>query len=283
MHPGLNLNNLKYFYDAVETKSISEAARRNFVTQSAVSQGIQKLEKALSLILITHQRNYFKLTPEGENIYSLTQQIFRTVKSMYDVSHELQGVVSGQINIACTQSIAMNLIAPLLQKAKLQFPQMSVNLKIGKMENISLMLKRGVMDVGIVVESELCEQFEKQVIQNGFFHLYAKKGIKQKIDEGIYVDHATGLYVNKLQESYRKHQEKELKILQELDSWQVLAKCAENGIGHCFLPDFIVSSDTLKPCQNFMPIPYTIVAIYPKGVQLTRASKAFLQLLQTKL
>lgn len=64
MTPGLNLNNLRYFYDAAEAEGISEAARRNFVTQSAVSQGIQKLEMALGISLITHQRNCFKLTAE---------------------------------------------------------------------------------------------------------------------------------------------------------------------------------------------------------------------------
>lgn len=275
----INLNNLKYFYDAVETKSISEAAKRNFVTQSAVSQGIQKLEKALSLSLITHQRNCFKLTAEGEIVYSLTQQIFKTLKTMTDLSQELQEVVMGEINLVCTQSIAMNVISSVLQKAKKEYPKISIKMKIGKMENLCLMLKRGTMDVGIVVESEICDQFEKQVIRKGFFHVYSKKGIKDNISAGIYVDHSYGLYVDKLLANYQKDFGKQLPILQELDSWQVLSKCAESGIGYCFLPDFLVTDPSLRPCKDIKPIPYRIVAIYPKGVQLTRATKAFIDLL----
>lgn len=79
MHPGLNLNNLKNFYDAVECHSISDTAKKNFITQSAVSQGILKLERALQVDLITHQRNCFKLTVEGEQIYELTQALFGTL------------------------------------------------------------------------------------------------------------------------------------------------------------------------------------------------------------
>ncbi len=280
LNPGLNLSNLKYFYDAVETESISESARRNFITQSAVSQGIQKLEKALGISLITHQRNCFKLTPEGQNVFFLTQQIFKTLKAITDVAQDHLDVVSGQVNIACTQSIAMNLISDALQKTKQIYPQVSVKMKIAKMENIGLLLKRGLMDLAVVVESEVCDQFDKHVVRKGFFHLYAKSGIQGNIDEGVFVDHSSGLFVDRLCEMYRKSCKKELKILQELDSWQVLAKCAQNGIGYCFLPDFLLCDDTsMLIVDSIKPIPYRIVAIYPKGVHLTRAAKALLELL----
>jgi DNA-binding transcriptional LysR family regulator len=280
MHPGLNLSNLKYFYDAVESQSISEAARKNFVTQSAVSQAIQKLEKAFGVSLITHQRNCFKVTPEGESIFVHTRQLFQTLKTMSTISQESLKVVSGQINIACTQSIAMNLIADALQVAKKTYPQVSVNMKIAKMENIPLLLMRGLMDMAIVVESEICDQFDKQVVRKGFFHLYAKKGLKGSLDDGIYVDHKSGLFVDRLLKTYHKRTNKELQIMQELDSWQVLYRSACSGIGHAFLPDFIVGQDNSLKIQDVIPpIPYRIVAIYPKGVHLSRASKAFLELL----
>lgn len=277
MLPGLNLNNLKYFYDAVENQSISEAARRNFVTQSAVSQGIQKLERALSLSLITHQRNFFKLTPEGQVVFGLTQQLFGTLKAMCDVAQDQSQSVSGQLNFTCTQSIAMNLISTTLPQMKELFPQVSIKMKISKMDNICLLLKRGLMDMGIVVESDICDQFQKEVLYNGFFNLYSKTGV---IGQGVYVDHCDGLFVNRLSIYYQKRFRRELTILQELDSWQVLAKFASQGIGCCFLPDFIAANDTsLKICEGLDAIPYRIVAIYPKGAHLTRAAKVFIDLL----
>lgn len=281
MHPGLNLINLKYFYDAVETESISESARRNFVTQSAVSQAIQKLETALAMSLITHQRNCFKTTPEGETIFFLTRQIFQTLKTMTTVSQEACTTVSGTINLVCTQSVAMNLIADALQKSREIYPQVAVNMKIAKMENISLLLKRGLMDMAIVVESEACDPFDKHVVRRGFFHFYVKKGIEANIDEGIFVDHHNGLFVDRLLKTYHDRFGKELRITQELDSWQVLSRCARNGIGYCFLPDFVVDN-SLEISDRISPIAYRIIAIYPKGVHLSRAAKAFLALLDHK-
>jgi DNA-binding transcriptional LysR family regulator len=136
------------------------------------------------------------------------------------------------------------------------------------------------MDLAVVVESEICDQFDKHVVKKGFFHIYAKKGLQDNLKNGVYVDHANGLHVDKLQNSIRKRYKKELPILQELDSWQVLAKCAENGIGHCFLPDFIAEGyPLLVASEDLQGIPYRIVIIHPKGVHLTRAAKLFVSLL----
>lgn len=281
MQPGLNFNNLKFFYDAVEAESISEAARRNYITQSAVSQGILKLEKALGFPLITHQRNCFKLTPEGQQIFLMAQQIFRTLKSMMDLIQEGSSIISGEINLACTQSIAMNIVSTSLQKLKSDYPKVSMKIKIAKMENICLMLKRGIMDLAMVVESELCDSFEQHVVRKGHFHVYAKKGLKDDLKQGIYVDHVNGLHVDKLQSNFRRKFKIELPIMQELDSWQVLAKCAENGIGYCFLPDFIAEGNPGLVASKSLPgIPYRIVFIYPKGVHLTRAARLLLSLFE---
>lgn len=278
MNPGLNLNNLKYFYDAVESQSITEAARKNFITQSAVSQGILKLEKALNVDLITHQHNLFKLTVEGEIIYEYAQALFATLKSMQNVAQEQSRVISGQIKLACTQSIAMNLLCDAMQQMKKNYPQVEIRLKISKLESIILLLKRGLMDFGVVVESDICEPFQKIEIRKGHFQLYSKSGA---IGRGIYVDHSNGLFVSKLMQLYKRRFKKEMVIIQELDSWQVLAKCASQGIGCCFLPDFIAESDpSLKICGTLDPIPYRIIAFYPHGARLTRASKACIDVLR---
>ena len=243
-----------------------------------LSLGILKLERALQVDLITHQRNCFKLTVEGEQIYQLTRQLFGTIKSMQDVAQEQTQEVSGEINLACTQSIAMNLLSKIFQTMQQTHPKVSIQLKISKMDQIGQMLKKGLMDIGIVVESHLCDAFQKEEIKSGYFHLYSKTG---SIGQGVYVDHIDGLFVHQLSKLYSKKFNKELVIMQELDSWQLLGECAFQGIGCCFLPDFIASKDpSLKICKNITPIPYRIVALYPKGARLTRATRALINILR---
>lgn len=60
-----NLTFLRYFFSAGQAKSISKAAKDNFVSQSAISQAISKLELTLNKQLITHEKNHFQLTQDG--------------------------------------------------------------------------------------------------------------------------------------------------------------------------------------------------------------------------
>ena len=62
----INFNLYKIFYEVALSESISSASKRLYITQSAVSKSIKKLEEDLSTKLFYRNRNGVKLT---ENIY----------------------------------------------------------------------------------------------------------------------------------------------------------------------------------------------------------------------
>src|SRR5215469_12202989 len=94
----INMYHLKFFYDAATLKSVSDAAKKNFVTQSAISQGIAKLEKTLGVEIVTHSRQNFALTSEGKVVYEQAKAIFRAVDEMHDKLHEFQGKIGGELH-----------------------------------------------------------------------------------------------------------------------------------------------------------------------------------------
>lgn len=63
------LKQLKYFQSVVGKNSFSEAAEENFISQSAVSQQIQALERELGFKLLERKNCGFTLTPAGEYFY----------------------------------------------------------------------------------------------------------------------------------------------------------------------------------------------------------------------
>ncbi len=63
------LKQLKYFQSVVRLSSFSEAAEENFISQSAISQQIQALERALGFPLLERKNRSFTLTPAGEYFY----------------------------------------------------------------------------------------------------------------------------------------------------------------------------------------------------------------------
>jgi len=60
---------IKYFVSVVECNSFTEAAEQCYISQPAISQQIQALEKDLGVELIHRENRSFSLTPAGEYFY----------------------------------------------------------------------------------------------------------------------------------------------------------------------------------------------------------------------
>ena len=63
------LKQLKYFQSVARLNSFSEAAEENFISQSAISQQVQALERELGFRLLDRKNRSFTLTPAGEFFY----------------------------------------------------------------------------------------------------------------------------------------------------------------------------------------------------------------------
>lgn len=66
----INYELYKVFYYVATTLSFSEASKRLFISQSAVSQSIKALEKKLDQTLFIRSTKRVQLTPEGEILFA---------------------------------------------------------------------------------------------------------------------------------------------------------------------------------------------------------------------
>lgn len=62
----MDFNQLKYIIAIADEKSFSKAAEHFFLSQSALSQQVAKLEKQLGFLLFERKKNTFLVTPAGE-------------------------------------------------------------------------------------------------------------------------------------------------------------------------------------------------------------------------
>ena len=63
------LKQLKYFQSVVRLNSFSAAAEENFISQSAISQQVQALERELGFPLLERKNRSFTPTPAGKYFY----------------------------------------------------------------------------------------------------------------------------------------------------------------------------------------------------------------------
>lgn len=71
----MNIETLKVFRDLAECGSFSKTAGANYISQSAVSQQLKKLELVLKCNLFTRPAGKLILTPAGEKFYETAKKI----------------------------------------------------------------------------------------------------------------------------------------------------------------------------------------------------------------
>lgn len=80
----IDLNKLKTFYILAGTRSYTRCADKLFLTQSAVSHAIKKLERELGFDLVDRKNRQFRLTRQGEFLYHSCQGIFDRIEETLD-------------------------------------------------------------------------------------------------------------------------------------------------------------------------------------------------------
>ncbi|MEC7838744.1 MAG: LysR family transcriptional regulator [Chlamydiota bacterium] len=277
----LNLTYLKYFHDAALSGSVSESAKRNFVTQSAISQAISKLEKSLSVSLCLHKKQKFKLTNEGELVFNYAKNIFSSVRSLHNAIDHFKEKPTMTLNFVTTHSIGLSLLPNFLSVFQSAFPQITVNFLFGGLSQIRGWLKQGIAEFALVLESADFLEYSSQLIYSGEFALFKHKNEQDNPEaRGVYIENREGMCVREFLLQYKLESNRELPIRAELNSWEFIARCLQSGGGYGFIPDFTLLDSRypqLKLANNRLPkIPYNLCVIHLKGENLSFSAQTFI-------
>lgn len=123
------LVNLQTFIYAARSLSFQLAAESLYLSPSAVSHRISKLEKQLGFLLFHRFARKIKLTSEGERLYEVLQDSFGKINlEIQDIrSNEL----SGSLNIFSHPSVAENWLIPRLADFSERYPAIQLNIRTG--------------------------------------------------------------------------------------------------------------------------------------------------------
>ncbi|PAW60505.1 MAG: LysR family transcriptional regulator, partial [Verrucomicrobiia bacterium Tous-C2TDCM] len=112
----MHIETFQVFSDLVETASFSEAAARNGISQSAVSQQIRTLEERYGVTLVERGRRNFSVTPEGEAFLRAAQGIIAAYQRIEQDLGKMRDVVAGRLIIATVYSIGFHELPPYLER-----------------------------------------------------------------------------------------------------------------------------------------------------------------------
>ena len=146
----MNSYTLKIFCDVIDTSSFSESAKLNFVTQSAVSQQINALEKKFDDALFVRTKNKFELTVSGSILYKYAREILDLHDRMNEEISNSKDITAGKIRLSTIYSIGLHELPPLIKEFMKKYPHIQLHVEYARMDQVIYDVSNGSVDLGII-------------------------------------------------------------------------------------------------------------------------------------
>jgi LysR family nitrogen assimilation transcriptional regulator len=165
----MDLRQLRYFVGIVQAGSLSRAADRLHVAQSAVSHHLNSLESELDRQLLTRGPRGIMLTEAGNILYRHAEAILRHVEAAKQAAVSALNVPSGRVSIGFPAVLAPILSYDLFMRVRTVYPQILLHLSDANSWLLHERLVNGRLDIavlfvdqperGLAVEPLLHEEF----------------------------------------------------------------------------------------------------------------------------
>jgi len=145
----INLNDLVVFLTAAECDSFSEAGRRLHLSQPAISQKIDGLERRFGAKLFFRQGRTVRLTEAGQSLKPMAGELLAAARRLDETMASLQGEVTGEMTIGCSTASGKYLLPALIARFRRQFSQVRINVHMGSRASVMEKLVCGEITLGV--------------------------------------------------------------------------------------------------------------------------------------
>ncbi|WP_076998132.1 LysR family transcriptional regulator [Variovorax sp. KK3] len=145
----VSLRQLRAFSEVAAAGSFAAAARKLFITQSALSESIKQLEGALGVRLLDRTTRTVGLTQAGQIFLEDVKLALGSLEQGRRRMADLQSLNAGEVCIAAAPSVLANIVMPCLPALAGKFPALRVTLREEGGAQVVRCVREGEADIGV--------------------------------------------------------------------------------------------------------------------------------------
>ncbi|HJV30636.1 MAG TPA: LysR family transcriptional regulator [Bacillales bacterium] len=130
--------------------NMRKAAERLFVTQPALSQRLQTIEKEWGTKLFIRSQKGVALTPAGEYVIEFVNDVLNKQEKVKEMVHSFHSEIAGTLKIAVASIVGQNWLPQVLKKFIEKYPHVKISLITGWSSEISNYLYDDQVHIGII-------------------------------------------------------------------------------------------------------------------------------------
>lgn len=160
----MSLRQLELFAALPNFSTLSAAAAHLHISESALSQAVTSLERAVGeQLCVRRKARGLTLTPTGQDFARRARQIVAdTNELVLGAGHERE--LRGPVRLGCYSSFATSVVPELLEGFPKRHPGVSVDIMVGTNEELLSALEGGRLDVALVYNVSLPTGYRRRRI-----------------------------------------------------------------------------------------------------------------------
>ncbi|WP_159042103.1 LysR family transcriptional regulator [Streptomyces sp. SCSIO 75703] len=150
----ISFRQLEYFVAAAETGSVTAAAAKVHLTQSAVSTALSELEDNLGVQLFLRHARGLKLTTPGRQALADARRLLSGVDELRDSAREVQSALSGSLVVGCYSTLAAVLLPRVIADFVARYPDVDLGFIEGSGQYLVSQLRGVGCDLALMYEAD---------------------------------------------------------------------------------------------------------------------------------
>ncbi|MDD2721559.1 MAG: LysR substrate-binding domain-containing protein [Gallionella sp.] len=146
----MTLNELRYIVAVAQELNFRRAAEKAYISQPALSLGIQKLEQELGVMIFERGKSEVRLTPVGQQIVRQAQLVLDEAERIRTLAEQCQDPLCGTLRLGVIYSVAPYLLPDLLPTLVEIAPGLTLEIEENLTANLEMHLGNENLDAAII-------------------------------------------------------------------------------------------------------------------------------------
>lgn len=228
--------------DLYESKNITKAAQKQFLSQPAVTKRLSRIEEELGCTLCVRSNKGILFTAFGEKLIPQCRAITAQRQTLVDTINQMQGLVGGSLNLFASINYGRFRLPQVVKEYCLHYPLVDINVVTGKSRNIIRQLDQREDCIVILRGDYEWSGIRLELSTEPMCLVYSHENAGKPLNSYSYIQHNTDATV--VADIARWAAEKGIQLhnttlyVDDINTCKEMAQC---GVGWCILPQICLS------------------------------------------
>ena len=234
-----------------ETRNITHAADKLYMTQSALSKRIKALEQELGVEIVLRSRQGIRFTPAGEQVLLHSAAAAREMEKMRRQLASIQGEACGTLRAGISVNFSYYRLPEVLTEYHKAYPKVRLDIATGHSRNIYQQMLDSSLDVAVLRGEYPWDGTQFLLSQENICFICSEENKDRPISDYLYIDHSSDATISAQMARWRY----ENGVTNDagnfvVDNIMVCREMVERGLGWALMPEVALDGfkGSVKPC-----------------------------------